>query len=81
MRLNDPSQEFEMTNTPKTKVIKDLMVSQADVGKIKSFLGIILKEIWLIKKREQLSQVGIENLRMIGVEAGRINELLPGAAK
>jgi len=70
-----------MTNTPKTKVIKDLMVSQADVGKIKSFLGIILKEIWLIKKREQLSQVGIENLRMIGVEAGRINELLPGAAK
>ncbi|MBA7496425.1 hypothetical protein ES702_07033 [subsurface metagenome] len=67
--------------SPETKASKRMSISQENIGKIKSFLGIILKEIWLLKRQEDLTMPGQENLRVIGREAGRINELLPGGAK
>lgn len=54
----------------------DYKISKDNTDKIKSFLGIILKEVWLIKRREGLSEVGEENLRIIGREAGFIADLL-----
>jgi len=67
--------------TPKTKITEDYKISKDNVGKIRSYLQIQLNECWLIKRREELSQVGQENLRIIGREAGYISDLLPGGSK
>lgn len=70
-----------MMNTPTKEITKKYEISQENLGKIRSFLNIQLKEIWLIKRQQQLTMAGQENLRVIGREAGRIDELLPGDPK
>lgn len=66
-------------STPIKEPTTKYEISKDSTAKIRSFLGIILKEVWLIKRQEpNLAEYTKENLRMIGVEAGRIEELLPG---
>ena len=67
--------------TPTKELSKNIEISQSSIDNIRSFLQICLNEVWLIKRREELSDVGEENLRVIGVNIGRVSELLPGGDK
>lgn len=65
-------------NTPTKNLNKNYKISQADLIKIKSYLGIIVSEIWTLKRRELLSEAGEENLRVLGRSVRDIGDLLPG---
>lgn len=66
-------------STPTKELTKSYKISKDSIAKIRSFLEIILKEIWLIKRQEpKLAEYTEENLRMVAVNVGRIAGLLPG---
>lgn len=67
--------------TPKNDTIKDYRVSQELIGNIRNFLQIILCEIWVIKRQQDLTKPGQESLRVIGREVENISNLLPGDPK
>ncbi|MBA7652791.1 hypothetical protein ES703_60630 [subsurface metagenome] len=72
----DPPGVKKMNSTK--NLTKNYKIGQASIENIKSYLGIILSEVWTIKRRELLSEAGQENLRVLGRSAGDIRDLLPG---